>query len=146
MAHKRKVYPKSAKPEPLPRGKVIGIVGSRRRNKPGDEVKLVDAFTKAYVPGDRIVSGGCPDGADNFAEAIAREWGISITIHYPRKETLPKGFRLRHDYTKIFYARNQLIAEDCDILIAVVAKDRTGGTEDTIKRAKKLGKKVILVK
>jgi hypothetical protein len=30
-------------------------------------------------------------------------------------------------------------------LIALVASDRTGGTEDTVRKAKKLRKKVILV-
>jgi len=41
--------------------------------------------------------------------------------------------------------RNTLIAKDCTVLIACVAEDRTGGTEDTIKKADDLGKGVILV-
>jgi len=39
-------------------------------------------------------------------------------------------------------ARNTLIANNCDILIACVSPDRTGGTEDTIKKTK--NKKIFL--
>ena len=37
-------------------------------------------------------------------------------------------------YAKANYERNTLIARDSDVLIAVVAPDRKGGTEDTIKK------------
>ena len=40
----------------------------------------------------------------------------------------------RWAYAEINYARNTLIARDADELIAVVAEDRKGGTEDTIKK------------
>ncbi len=47
----------------------------------------------------------------------------------------------RAAYAVINYARNKLIARDADVLIACVAEDRKGGTEDTIKHfCKKLGK------
>lgn len=117
--------------------KTIGIVGSRRRDSDKDYGRTCLAFSKVYLQGDRIVSGGCPKGGDRFAEIIAKQDGLTITIHYPDWD--------RHGKSAGFI-RNSLIAEDCDILIAVVAEDRTGGTEDTIKKAKKLGKKVILVK
>lgn len=132
----------------LPRSKVIGIVGSRRRNDRDDFHKVYDEFFKIYLPGDSIVSGGCKEGADRFAEILARDEGISIIIHYPRKENLDKELEKinpRAAWAKVNYARNTLIAQDCDILIALIAEDRTGGyyTEDTIKKAVKLGKKII---
>lgn len=43
------------------------------------------------------------------------------------------------------FIRNGNIADKSDILIAIVAKDRKGGTEDTIRKAKKIGKKVIII-
>jgi hypothetical protein len=43
------------------------------------------------------------------------------------------------------FLRNTDIAKDADVLIAVVAADRTGGTEDTIRKVQKMGKRVILV-
>jgi len=117
-------------------GKVIGIVGSRRRAHPSDYNALILTFKAIYEQGDTIVSGGCPKGGDNFAERIAKKMGLSITIHYPDWEGRgkPAGFQ-----------RNTLIANDCDVLIAVVASDRTGGTEDTIKKCVSQGKKVYFV-
>jgi hypothetical protein len=117
-------------------GKVIGIVGSRRRDSTQDYIDLREAFDRVYESGDRIVSGGCPNGGDNFAERIAREYQIPITIHYARWNSLGKGAGI---------LRNTDIAKECDILIALVALDRTGGTEDTVKKAGKLFKKIILL-
>jgi hypothetical protein len=116
--------------------KIIGIVGSRRRNNAQDLVLVQQAFDRLYVEGDRIVSGGCSTGADSFAEEIAYQQQVPITIHYARwnKLGLTAG-----------PVRNTDIAKDCDVLIACVAEDRTGGTEDTIKKAEKLGKRIVLV-
>lgn len=115
----------------------IGIVGSRRRNDVSDYLKVVKQFEKIYSNGDTIVSGGCPTGGDNFAEKIARAKGIPITIYSPKWQELGKcaGF-----------VRNTFIAQDSDALIACVAEDRKGGTEDTIKKYLGFGKnKLYLV-
>lgn len=89
------------------------------------------------VEGDGLVSGGCPKGADAFAENLARDLGISILIHHADwKGVAGKGAG---------FVRNTKIALDSDVLIAMPAEDRTGGTEDTIKKVLKLGKKVIYV-
>jgi hypothetical protein len=61
---------------------------------------------------------------------------VGITIHHADWK--------RHGRAAGF-VRNALIAADADVLIAVVAADRTGGTEDTVRKAEKLGKRVILV-
>lgn len=114
--------------------KVIGIVGSRRRNAANDHVLLLAALDGVYEDGDRLVSGGCPKGADDMAECIARVRQIPITIHYARWDKLGKGAG---------FARNTDIARECDVLIALVHPDRTGGTEDTVKKAIRFGKKVI---
>ena len=116
--------------------KTIGIVGSRRRATPKDYGKVVETFGKVYIAGDRIVSGGCPKGGDHFAEMIAKQMGLTITIHYPDWE---------HNGKAAGFIRNTKIAEDCDVLIALAASDRTGGTEDTIKKAAKLGKKIKIL-
>ena len=116
--------------------KVIGIVGSRRRNSHEDFVATARMFRAIYNEGDRIVSGGCPKGGDKFAHEIAKLDGIPITIYYP-KWSLGRGAGI---------IRNSLIAAAADVLIACVADDRKGGTEDTIKKFQKLGKtEVILV-
>lgn len=120
--------------------KVIGIVGSRRRNGASDLKAVEDALLTNYEDGDRLVSGGCPQGADHFAEYLAKKHQIPITIHYAKWSKYG---------TRAGFIRNADIAQDADILIAAVAADREGGTEDTIKKfLNLLGKspdKVILI-
>ena len=105
--------------------KVIGIVGSRKRDTSADYQLCLKAFRGIYHLGDTIVSGGCPKGGDAFAEQIARDFDIPIKIHHPdwKKHGRSAGF-----------VRNIDIAKDADVLIAVVASDRRGGTEDTIQK------------
>jgi len=105
--------------------KKIGIIGSRRRKTKGDFMKITRVFSRIYEKGDQIVSGGCPKGGDNFAEVIAKEKGIPITIYYPN---------WKEDGKIAGFIRNTEIANNSDILITCVAEDREGGTEDTIKK------------
>lgn len=136
--------------------KVIGIVGSRRRDSAADYVACLAAFRDEYIPGDRIVSGGCPKGGDRFAEVIAghvaedegRELSEVIVIHLPDRSKLDPDLVAKNPraaHAVVNNARNSLIARDCDVLIAVVAQNRSGGTEDTIKKACALGKPVVLM-
>jgi len=124
--------------------KVIGIIGTRRRDNKPAYTKTCRAFDKVYCDGDKIVSGGCEIGGDRFAELIHECRGIPMDIHFPNEDDLdPVILRKnpRAAWAIINYARNKLIARDADILIAVVAADRKGGTEDTIKHfRKKFGK------
>lgn len=120
----------------LSRPRVIGIVGSRRRDAYGDFEAVMNAFLAVYRDGDRVVSGGCKMGGDWFAECIARDKGLTIVIHHADWK--------RHGRSAGFI-RNTRIAEDADVLLALVAPDRKGGTEDTIRKALRLGKEVILV-
>jgi len=105
--------------------KTIGMIGTRRRNTFNDRKDCIQAFEAIYEAGDILVSGGCPKGGDNFAEFIAKEDGIGILIFYPNwnKYHRAAGF-----------VRNSDIADNSDVLIACVAEDRKGGTEDTIKK------------
>lgn len=103
--------------------RIIEIIGSRRRNTSKDKTATYQAFLRIYEDGDEIVSGGCPQGGDAFAEWIAKVEEVPIKIHYARwkKHGKAAGF-----------LRNKDIATDANILIACVALDRKGGTEDTI--------------
>jgi len=118
--------------------KTIGIVGTRRRDSMEDFQKVKLAFLKIYQIGDTICSGLCSKGGDKFAVWIAEEYHIP-TLWFPaewNKYGKSAGF-----------IRNTDIARESDILIACVAEDRTGGTEDTIKKWIKfhLNEEVILV-
>lgn len=107
--------------------KKIGIIGTRRRDNTAAYKKVKEAFFEVYEDGDWIVSGGCPKGGDRFAELIAKKYGIPILIFYPNWTKFKKGAGL---------VRNSDIANNSDILIGCVSDDRTGGTEDTIKKYK----------
>lgn len=123
----------------------VGVVGSRRRNSDEDRAYVFSVLDKLKEDGPLlIISGGCPQGADRFAEEAAREFGLDILVHMPDYNSLPENPKRWH-YTKMYYARNSLIARDCDVLLALPAADRKGGTEDTIKKTKKLDKKVVLI-
>lgn len=117
----------------------IGIIGSRRRNSEDDYKKVEDALLECVnVESDIIISGGCPKGGDRFAEQLSTYYKIPITIYKADWDTHGKiaGF-----------LRNTTIAQESDMLIACVAEDRKGGTEDTIKKFIKFhpNKKIILV-
>jgi len=114
----------------------IGIVGTRSRDTINDLTLVTKVFFNLYQEGALIISGGCPKGGDRFAEVIAKKHGIPILIFYPDWEKHGKiaGF-----------LRNTHIAQNSDILIACVASDRTGGTEDTIKKFKKFKPDGVLI-
>ena len=105
--------------------KKIGVIGSRRRNSGLDRKAVRERFFEIYEEGDVIISGGCPKGGDRFAEEIAKGFGIPIMIFYPKWEKYGRSAGL---------IRNLDIAKESDVLVACVAKDRQGGTEDTIKK------------
>ncbi len=105
--------------------KKIGIIGSRRRDNPAAYKATEKKFLELYKEGDWIVSGGCPLGGDRFAEVIAKKIGCPIVIFYPNWKKNARGAG---------FVRNEYIARESDIIIACAAKDRTGGTEDTLKR------------
>lgn len=124
----------------------VGVVGSRRRNTQKDKEIIRRALSHRIKQGDSLylVSGGCEEGADKFAEELSAELKLPISIHYPDKSKLPDK-PLYYQIVQMYYDRNILIAEECDLLIALPADDRRGGTEHTIRRAEALGKPVILL-
>ena len=111
----------------------IGIIGTRKRNIITDFHEVKEAFFKVYEKSDWIVSGHCPKGGDSFAEKIAFDYGIPILLFPPKKKT-------RNE----FFARNTLIAETSNVIIAClinphepledILKRKSGGSEDTIKK------------
>jgi len=116
--------------------KIIGIIGSRRRDGQEAYDAIWREFSKWYDDGDKICSGGCKQGGDRFAEVIAGKLGLTeengfLIIHRP--EPVPKGSP-RWEYAKANYKRNTTVARDSDVIIATVAPDRVGGTEDTLRK------------
>jgi len=121
----------------------VGIVGSRRRATLFDR-KIVHRLVEWLVRDVSqivIVSGGCPIGADAFAEEAAKLYGLPTKI-FPIDKT---GVSTKWQFTTKAYERNAKIAENSEKLYALISDDRTGGTENTIKHALELGKPVYLV-
>lgn len=111
--------------------KRIIIIGSRRRNTNNDLWEVYGKFVEIYEDGDILVSGGCKKGGDHFAEILSAKYQIPIVIW--KAEWKKDGIFRRW----AGFERNTIIAQNGDVVIACVAPDRTGGTEDTIKKFKK---------
>ena len=103
----------------------IGIIGTRKRDMEKDFNLVYKVFNKIYKEGDIIISGGCPKGGDNFAYTIAKDNGMPILIYFPNWKKYRKAAG---------FVRNTMIANDSNVIIACVADNRKGGTEDTIKK------------
>ena len=105
--------------------KTIGIIGTRRRDSCEDFKIVCKKFLEVYIIGDQICSGLCSKGGDRFAIIIAKKykcqtlWFLADWNRYGREA----GF-----------IRNTDIAKNSNILIACVSANRTGGTEDTIRK------------
>ena len=128
---------------------IVGIVGSRRRNSDKDFGKLVARLHQLERETNReikkIVTGDCKKGGDDFARDIADIFGWECEVKDKLDpETGEKLERYINDYfkfTEICYDRNvEIVKEPLDYLIALVACDRTGGTENTIRHFRRLHK------
>jgi hypothetical protein len=105
-------------------------------------LNLVELLLGRYGTDLVIVSGGCPQGADAFAEEAARLMQVKTDITPVDK----KGITSKWDFTKRAFARNRVVAERSrNGLFCLVAEDRTGGTENTILHALELKIPVFLV-
>jgi len=111
--------------------KRIIMIGSRRRNLPIDMAIMETHLLEIYEDGDILVSGGCKTGGDYFAELLSGDYNIPMVVW-------PAIWKLNGVYRRwAGFARNTIVANNGDVVIALVAPDRTGGTEDTIKKFNK---------
>ena len=121
--------------------KTIGIIGTRSRDTHVDFLLVEVAFLKIYEPGDRICSGLCKEGGDRFAVILAEKYQTP-KLWFPAKwdDLDVPGARIKYNkYGKPYnanagFARDTDIARESDKLIACVAANRKGGTEDTISK------------
>ncbi len=112
--------------------KTIGVIGTRCRDETEDFEVVFEEFRQLYEPGDSICSGLCPKGGDRFAVIISESDKLlqdKIIWHPANWEKHGKAAG---------FIRNGDIARDSDVLIACITDDRTGGTEDTIKKWEKI--------
>jgi len=133
---------------------IIGIVGSRRRNTAEDYLnlcwKIVELERSNNTLTKKIVTGDCDEGGDKFARKIAEDITEDIELDVKRIRDPETGEEMdfkNHRWfnyfnmCNIFYKRDkEIVKEPLDYLIALVAPDRTGGTEYTITQFKKYHK------
>lgn len=107
----------------------VGIVGSRSYPFPERVERYVDS-----LPDDTIVVSGGAAGVDTVAALHARKRGLTVVEHRPDLT----GCKARWEYALAYYARNQVVVDDVDRLVAFTEKSK-GGTWDTIGRAFRRG-------
>lgn len=116
---------------------VVALVGSRNRDCRAD----VEAVVAALPEGTVIVSGGAR-GVDTWAADAARARGLEVIEYKPK---ITHGMEQREIVAELM-ARNTDIARECDRVIAwphtEAHEKQSGGTYDTIKKARRMGKPV----
>jgi hypothetical protein len=111
----------------------VGIIGSRRRT----DRAAIEACVAELDSETVVVSGGAR-GPDRWAVEAAQQRGMSVVVLPPQLDLV----RTYGEAVLAYHGRNQRIVDASDRLVAFVAPDRKGGTEDTIRRAMRAGKKV----
>ena len=130
----------------------IGIVGSRKYENKRNIKDFIFSIKEKYGEEVTIVSGGCKQGADKYAKKYALDFGLQYEEYPPAHQphnlycSLPAN-RYGKEYSiKHFFVRNKIIASVSDMVVAFIPEGiKSNGSLDTIKQAKKQGKKVKII-
>lgn len=110
----------------------LAIVGSVSLDGDREAADVIEMALDWYGP-TVVVSGGAR-GIDSMAIAAAKRRGIEPREYRPKVQAWLRGS------PDGFWARNQKIAGDCDVLVRIVAADsKTYGSGWTRDRAKERG-------
>jgi predicted Rossmann fold nucleotide-binding protein DprA/Smf involved in DNA uptake len=133
-------------------GMKVAIIGSREYENVRKIKDMLSELRRKFGNELVIISGGAKDGADKYARKFALEFGIKYKefnpAHTPRNlySAMSDEYYSKPYHVSQFHHRNQLIARDCDIMVAFVPKDiKSTGTVSAIKYAEKLNKKVVII-
>jgi hypothetical protein len=113
----------------------LAVVGSRAFTNQEVVFYFLEAYHQVFGDNLTIVSGGCPSGPDHFAELFAKQNNVPIIL-YPADWDI-------HGKAAGFI-RNSDIVNRCDEVIAFWDR-KSNGTRDTIRKAEKQNKEVIIV-
>lgn len=129
----------------------IGIVGSRKYADRIPVETAVNECIKKYGNDICIISGGAI-GADRLGRIVALDKGLKYIEYNPKHEAwneysgMPKEWYEKPYNVSNFFERNSFIAEECQLLLAFIPKGWvSNGTNDTIRKAEKLNKPVIII-
>ena len=130
----------------------VAIVGSRRYENKKKIKDFVFKLKNEYGDKTIVVSGGCKQGADRYAKKYALELGLQYEEYPPFHDvhnlycTMPESRYGKPYSVKNFHARNKIIAGTSDVVVAFIPEDGlSDGTFSTLKYAKKLDKKRIII-
>ena len=130
----------------------IGIVGSREYSNKRKIKNTIFELKKRFGEDLEVVSGGCLHGADRYAKKYALDFEIRYREFNPAHTVQNLYSAMHENYygkeykPKNFFHRNKLLAKYVDYIIAFIPEGvLSNGTVDTIKHAKKLGKKVVII-
>jgi len=130
----------------------IGIVGSREYSNKRKVQKALFELRGRFGKDLEIISGGCPHGADKYARKYALEFEIGYREFNPAHTVRNLYSALNENYynkeyaPKNFFHRNKLLAKYVDYIIAFIPEGaEANGTLDTVKHAKKLGKRIVII-
>jgi len=117
---------------------VLGIIGQRELDFASCEGSILNAIS--FFNPSKVISGGA-NGVDSHVRSICK------ALELPFSEYLPDLSNLsgRADVIKRYHARNDLIVNACDVLVAIIGERNTGGSHYTIRKARSVGKKVVIV-
>ena len=113
----------------------IAIVGGRDFNDYTLLKESILAYIDAHGKPENIVSGGAK-GADTLAAQFATEMGIPLLVFKPDYQKSGRGATL---------VRNTQIIENAEVVFAFW-NGQSKGTNDSIKKAKKLEKELHIIK
>ena len=133
-------------------GMKVAIIGSRQYENVRKIKDMLFELRTKFGDDLTIISGGCKDGADKYARKYALEFGIKYKefnpAHTPRNlySAMSDEYYGKPYHVSQFHHRNQLIARDCDIMVAFIPKDtKSDGAVSAIKSAEKQNKKVVII-
>jgi hypothetical protein len=113
----------------------LGIIGSRKRSCPD----LIRLEIQARCPSE-VISGGAK-GIDSEAEFVAKSLSVPVRVIRPEYGSR----KTRAEAMAAIRKRNEQIVNECDVLLAFPAENRTGGTERVIAFANKIKKPCIVI-
>ena len=133
----------------------VGIVGSREFAAGSKIRKFIYELKKTFGDELEIVSGGQKKGADGMAKKYAIELGVKYVefppAHYNyNTHCLKEAYHYGKEYRVWYYnERNTEIAKYSDAVACFLPTGwditQSDGTNDTYKKAKKLGKVVKVI-
>ena len=127
----------------------LAIIGSTSFKDKGRLYHEVNELRKQYEI-DLIVSGGAP-GADTYGEEYADEFGIDKLIFKAdwtdmSEPCVRKINKAGREYNALAgFKRNTTIIDNCDIVLALWVNN-SPGTKDSLLKAHKLGKILVVIR